>query len=41
LKALDGEKAVLSFNSPMSPYTVESLTENGSQYLMMPVKMDN
>ena len=41
LKALDGEKAVLSFNSPMSPYTVEGLEENGSEYLMMPVKMDN
>ena len=41
LKALSGEKAVLSFNSPMSPYTVESVEENGSEYLMMPVKMDN
>ncbi len=41
LKALDGETAVLSFNTPMSPYTVESVDEKGSEYLMMPVKMEN
>jgi len=41
LKALDGEKALISFNSPMQPYTVESVDEKGSEYLMMPVKMEN
>ena len=41
LKALEGETAVLSFNTPMSPYTVESVDKKGSEYLMMPVKMEN
>ncbi|MBO5363366.1 MAG: DNA polymerase III subunit beta [Clostridia bacterium] len=41
LKALDGEKAVLSFNTPMSPYTVVGLEEKSSEYLMMPVKLEN
>ena len=41
LKALEGEKAVLSFNTPMSPYTVVSADVKGSEYLMMPVKLEN
>ncbi len=41
LKALEGEKALMSFNSPMQPYTVENADEKGSEYLMMPVKMEN
>ena len=41
LKALEGEQAILSFNTPMSPYTVVGANENSSEYLMMPVKMDN
>lgn len=41
LKALDGEKALMSFNSPMQPYVVESADAKGSEYLMMPVKMEN
>ena len=42
LKALNGEQAVLSFNTPMSPYTVVGAgSKNTSEYLMMPVKMDN
>ncbi len=41
LKALDGEQAILSFNTPMSPYTVVGGGEASSEYLMMPVKLDN
>ena len=41
VKALEGEKVLMSFNSPMQPYTVESAEEKGSEYLMMPVKMEN
>ena len=38
LKAVDGESAVLLFNTPMSPYTVQSGEEKVSEYLMMPIK---
>ena len=41
LKALEGDQAILSFNTPMSPYTVVGGGEASSEYLMMPVKLDN
>ena len=41
LKAVDGEKAKLLFNTPMAPYTVTGVDEQTNEYLMMPVKLDN
>ena len=41
LTALEGDQAILSFNTPMSPYTVVGGGEASSEYLMMPVKLDN
>ena len=38
LKALSGEKVVLSFNTPVSPFTLENEEGGRSQYLILPVR---
>ena len=38
LKALTDETVVLSFNTSVSPFTLENMEENGSQYLILPVR---
>ena len=38
LKALTDETVVLSFNTSVSPFTLENTEENGSQYLILPVR---
>ncbi|MBQ9728111.1 MAG: DNA polymerase III subunit beta [Clostridia bacterium] len=38
LKALDEETVVLSFNSAVSPFTVENLENKNNQYLVLPVR---
>ena len=38
LKALSDETVVMSFNTPVSPFTLENETEGGSQYLILPVR---
>ncbi|MBE5747696.1 MAG: DNA polymerase III subunit beta [Clostridiales bacterium] len=39
LKALDEENVVLSFNSPVSPFTLENENDNKNQYLILPVRV--
>ena len=38
VKALEEEKVVLSFNSPISPFTLENIEDKKSQYLILPVR---
>ena len=38
LKALEEEEAVLSFNSAVSPFTVENIEDKRYQYLVLPVR---
>ena len=38
LKALTDETVVLSFNTSVSPFTLENVEEGGSQYLILPVR---
>lgn len=38
IKALEEEKAVLSFNSAVSPFTVENIEDKRYQYLVLPVR---
>ncbi len=38
LKALDGEEALLSFNTSVSPFTLENADGGNSQYLILPVR---
>ena len=38
LKALTDENIVISFNTPVSPFTLENAVEAGSQYLILPVR---
>ena len=38
LKALDEENVVLSFNTPVSPFTLENETDKKNQYLILPVR---
>ena len=37
IKALDEEKILLSFNTPVSPFTVENVEDKRCQYLILPV----
>lgn len=39
LKALDEEKVRLSFNAAVSPFTLENEKNNGSSYLVLPVRV--
>lgn len=41
LKALDGEKVKLSFNTPVSPFTIEGIEEKDSSYLILPVRTNS
>ncbi|MBQ9713913.1 MAG: DNA polymerase III subunit beta [Clostridia bacterium] len=41
LKALDEESVLLSFNNPVSPFTLENVENNKNQYLILPVRMGN
>ena len=41
LKALDEEKAILSFNAPVSPFTLENEEDKSNQYLILPVRTSN
>ncbi len=41
LKALEEETAVLSFNAPVSPFTIENECDKRSQYLVLPVRTGN
>lgn len=41
LKALDEENVVLSFNTAVSPFTLENETDNKNQYLVLPVRTGN
>ena len=38
LKALEEERVILSFNSPVQPFTLENLEDKRSQYLVLPVR---
>lgn len=38
LKALDGERVVISFNSPIAPFTLENQEGGESAYLVLPVR---
>ena len=38
LKALSGEKVILSFNTPVSPFTLKNEEGGRSQYLILPVR---
>ncbi len=38
LKALEEEEILLSFNSPVSPFTIENVYEKSNQYLILPVR---
>ena len=39
LKALDEDKVKISFNTPVSPFTIVNAEEKGSEYLVLPVRM--
>ena len=41
LKALTEEDIVLSFNSSVSPFTVENMIDKRFQYLILPVRTSN
>ena len=41
LKALDEEKVLLSFNTSVSPFTLENENDNANQYLILPVRTGN
>ena len=41
LKALDEEKVVLSFNSPVSPFTLVNEENKRGEYLILPVRTSN
>lgn len=41
LKALSDENIVISFNTPVSPFTLENEGEGRSQYLVLPVRTGN
>ena len=41
LKALDGEDVLLSFNTSVSPFTLENTENKSSQYLILPVRTSN
>ena len=41
LKALEEEDVVLSFNSSVSPFTVENQMDKRYQYLILPVRTSN
>ena len=41
LKALDEEEIVLSFNTSVSPFTLENVEDKTSQYLILPVRTSN
>lgn len=41
LKALEEEKIVLSFNTSVSPFTLENVEDKRSQYLVLPVRTSN
>lgn len=38
MKALEEEKAIMSFNSPVSPFTLENVEDKRCQYLILPVR---
>ena len=38
LKALDAENVIMSFNSPVTPFTLENLGGGRNQYLVLPVR---
>ena len=41
VKALDEEQVLMSFNTSVSPFTLENEGEGRSQYLILPVRMGN
>lgn len=41
LKAADGEIAVMSFNTPVSPFTVVGQGDENSEYLILPVRVNS
>ena len=41
IKALEEEEITLSFNSPVSPFTVENQIDKRYQYLILPVRTSN
>ncbi|MBQ8323158.1 MAG: DNA polymerase III subunit beta [Clostridia bacterium] len=41
VKALNEENILLSFNSPVSPFTVENVEDKRFQYLVLPVRTSN
>ena len=41
IKALKGEKILISFNTSVSPFTLEEQTEKKCQYLILPVRTSN
>ena len=38
IKALEEEKVLLSFNTSVSPFTLENATEKQCKYLILPVR---
>ena len=41
VKALDEENIVLSFNTSVSPFTIENAGDKTCQYLVLPVRTSN
>ena len=41
LKALTEEKTILSFNTPMSPFTLANVEDKTSEYLVLPVRTNS
>ncbi len=41
VKALDEEEIVLSFNTAVTPFTVENVTDKRNQYLVLPLRTSN
>ena len=41
VKALEEENVVISFNSSISPFTLENIEDKKSQYLILPVRTSN
>ena len=41
VKAIDSDKITIGFNTPISPFVLKPLIENGSFYLILPVRTNN
>ena len=41
VKALTEEEIILSFNTAVTPFTLENVTDKTSQYLVLPLRTSN